>query len=199
MREFSRHQDSELISLIQGNDRDAFTEFYNRHWEGLFTIALKVTKDDDESSDIVQDIFINLWLKRLDLGEIQSINSYLFHAVRNKSLMYIRKNIVRNDYLKSLSLHFSEVRDSLGEQQAANELAVIIDKEVESLPAKMREVYLLSRKEHLSHKQIADQLNISEKTVKKQIGNALKHFKGKLDDHSIISISILSILLFKNS
>lgn len=198
MKDYSKLSDTELSSLIQAGQRNAFTEFYNRYWEPLFTSVLKITRDEDESMDIIQEVFIALWLKRSKLKEIRSIAGYLHNAVRNRGLMYVRANIVRNNYLSSLNQHFSEIRDTLGEQQAAKELELIIQRELDNLPPKMREVFMLSRQEQLSHKEIAQRLNISDKTVKKQINNVLKHFKGKLDDQSIASISILTLLIFKS-
>lgn len=197
MRLYSKLSDAELVALLRQDDRLAFTELYNRHWEMLFTSVLKVTKDDEESMDIVQEIFIALWLKRTELGNIQSISGYLYKAVRNRGLMYIRANIVRNNYLSSLNQHLDEVRDTLGEQQAAKELEMILQQELDRLPAKMREVFILSRQQHLSHKEIAQRLNISDKTVKKQINNALKHFKDKLEDNSITSIALITLLIFR--
>jgi len=197
MRLYNKCSDAELVFLLRQDDRLAFTELYNRHWEMLFTSVLKVTKDDEESMDIVQEVFIALWLKRTELGNIQSISGYLYKAVRNRGLMYIRANIVRNNYLSSLNQHLDEVRDTLGEQQAAKELEMILQQELDRLPAKMREVFILSRQQHLSHKEIAQRLNISDKTVKKQINNALKHFKDKLEDNSITSIALITLLIFR--
>ncbi len=198
MGEFSKLSDLELLDLIRAGNRNAFTDLYNRYWERLFTAVLKVTKDDEESMDIVQEVFIAFWLKRWELTNIQSVSGYLYSAVRNRGLMFIRANIVRNNYLESLSHHFSELQDSVGEQQAVKELELIIQSELDKLPPKMREVYLLSRQENLSHKEIAERLNISDKTVKKQINNVLKHFRDKLDDKSVASISLLTLLIFRS-
>jgi len=166
--------DDDLLLLLQNGEKWAFDEIYARYWEKLFVYLIKVVTDKEEASDILQEIFISLWHRRFSLGGISSLKAYLFMSAKYKSLDYIKENINKNRYLESITVFFDRQNDSMEEQYAADELSILIDKEIDRLPPKMREVFILSRRENLSHKMISEKLMISEKTVKKQINNVLK-------------------------
>jgi RNA polymerase sigma-70 factor (ECF subfamily) len=179
-KDFILCSDDRLLELLSEDNRKAFDLIYSRYWQLLFVYVAKVVTDRDEAKDIVQEIFVSLWLRRANLTEIVSLKAYLLTAARYKGLNYIKDNISRGKYLESLKTFFDYGSDAVNEQMAVNELSVIIDREIENLPPKMREVFILSRKENLSHKLISEKLLISDKTVKKQINNVLKHFRLKL-------------------
>jgi RNA polymerase sigma-70 factor (family 1) len=188
--------DDQLLILLKEDDKGAFDLIYNRYWEQLFLYVAKVVADKDDAKDIVQEVFVSLWFRRLDLDYIFSLRAYLFTAARYKGLTYIKDNINKNKYLDSLKLFFDEEGDSSSQQVEANELSMLIDVEVAGLPAKMREVFILSRKENLSHKLISEKLMISDKTVKKQINNVLKHLRLKLADKYPLLLLYWLIALF---
>ena len=172
--------DTEITDLLKSGDLAAFTEIYNRFKGLLYIYACKITRDDDIAEDLVQDIFIYLWDKRQTINFTSSISSYLYSAVRYKFFDLVDKQKVREDYVNAFQAFLDQ-----GEYQTDNyiiekELSAVIEKEVNNLPAKMREVFLLSRKEYLSNRQIAERLDISEKTVKNQISTALKTLRIKL-------------------
>jgi len=172
--------DTEITDLLKSGDQAAFTEIYNRFKGLLYIYACKITRDDDIAEDLVQDIFIYLWDKRQTINFTSSISSYLYSAIRYKFFDLVDKQKVRADYVSAFQAFLDE-----GERQTDNyisekELSAVIEREVNNLPAKMREVFLLSRKEYLSNKEIAERLDISEKTVKNQISTALKTLKIKL-------------------
>lgn len=172
--------DHHLLKLLRENDKNAFDLIYKRYWEQLFEYALKAVKDNDDAKDIVQEVFVSLWFRRESLHPINSLKAYLFTATRYKGLTYIKNNINKNKYLESLKLFFDQESESVAGQVEADELNLMIQRELEKLPPKMKEVFILSRTEHLSHKLISEKLMISDKTVKKQINNVLKQFRLKL-------------------
>lgn len=192
--------DDGLLALIAKNDRAAFDQLFNLYWKKLFIYAVKIVKDEVEAQDIVQDIFVSLWQRRETLEEIKSFASYLYGAVRFKSMAYIRNNLGKNNYFKSLAHFFEEGRDLINEAFDARELNELLQVEIDKLPPKMKEVFRLSRMEQLSHKEIAEQLNISETTVKKQIQLSLKYFRMVLADRSgVVKLLIAIFLLNKQS
>jgi len=172
--------DAKLLELIQQDNRDAFDQIYNRYWEKLFLYVAKVVRDSEEAQDIVQEVFVSLWERRQKLGTINSLSAYLFAASRYKGLSYVKAHLHKNRYMDSIAAFFSCGDNSLDEQQSVAELATFIDRQIEKLPSKMREIFILSRKENLSYKEISTRLQISDKTVKKQISNALKLFRLKV-------------------
>lgn len=178
---YTGYLDSKLLDLLnEGNDA-AFTEIYDRYWGILYLHAWKMLQDEVAAKDVVQEVFISLWTRSEELKVTGSLSAYLFVAVRNKVLSLIRNNKVRNDYTGLFSLYIEEHRNTTLEQLHEKELLETIEEVIRSMPEKMRRVFELSRKEYLSHRQIAEQLNISEKTVKRQVSNALQILRTQIN------------------
>ena len=169
--------DEKLFDMLCQDNRRAFGEIYSRYWDKLYIYTAKAIRDKEAAKDIIQEIFVSLWQRRQSLKNTQSLSGYLFTAARFKGITYIQRNLKNSGCEASLVAHFTGRQDSLNELLDAKELNTIINKKVERLPEKMKEVYILSRNEQLSYKEIAERLQISDKTVKKQISNALKFFK----------------------
>lgn len=195
-RFWSLMKDNELIALMSQHDKRAFDQIYDRYWEKLFLFLVKVIKNEDDAQDLVQEIFVSLWLRRDNLPVIDSLSAYLFTAARYKGLSYIQANINKNNYLKSLADFLSQPDYSPDQYQAAKELEEVIARKVEGLPSKMRLVYSLSRTEGLSHKQISEKLAISDKTVKKQINNALNQIRLVVPDKN--ATGLIMFAFFKS-
>lgn len=166
--------DEELILRMKSGEQTAFTEIYNRHWEKMASYAIRLTRSEDEAADIVQEIFVSLWNRSAELEIKGTLISYLIKATRNLSLRYIQKNIVKHDFLLRLSAHHKISITDIVEEIIVKELQLKVDDAVTRLPSKMQQIYLLSRNEQLSYREIAELLGIAEGTVKKQISNALK-------------------------
>jgi len=185
--------DTELTALLKEADRNAFTEIYNRNWKLIYAHVYKMLRDEDDAKDVVQEVFGNLWIKAASLKHTNNISGFLYTAARNKVFDLIEKNKVRSDYLGEIASFVSdssiEKIDTIDEQR----ILEILERELQKLPPKMKEIFELSRKENLSHKEIAAKLDISEQTVKKQVHNALKVIKPKLNDMGI-SIAVLILL-----
>lgn len=180
-----------LFRLLCEGDKDAFDQIYSLYWKRLFLYVVKVIRDSEAAEDIVQEIFVSLWLRRLEITEQRTLSGYLFTAARFKGISYVQDQLKKGKHADSLLDHFNASQDGLDDLMAAKELNSIIDKEIEKLPPKMRDVFVLSRRDQLSHKEISEKLQISDKTVKKQINNALKHFKLVLSKDAILCISLL--------
>ncbi len=136
--------------------------------------------DPEEAKDIVQDTFAAIWAKRETIEIKSAINSYLYGSVRNRILDLISHSKVVSKYTNSLESFLETSTRSHDHKLRERELLEMFEHAVAALPEKMREIFELSRTEGLSHKHIAMQLNISDKTVKKQISNAIKAIKLKV-------------------
>lgn len=172
--------DDVLVSLLREGNEGAYTEIYNRYKWLLHTHAYKKLGDKDAASDVVQDLFTSLWLKREDIFLTTTLSAYLYTAVRNRVLNIVEHRIVESKYMDSLSAFANDYVAPADHLVRENQFNAIIEKEIAALPPKMREVFQLSRKHHLSHKQIAEKLDISEHTVTRQVKNALKILKMRL-------------------
>jgi len=175
----SHHCDDILIAQVKKGSKAAFNEIYKRYWAVLYRHARRMIKMEEESQDIIQDIFESLWRNRESLEIRGELSSYLYSAVRYKIFDLLDKGKVRNDYLEKLGGFIHNGTYTIDHILIEKELSERIEREVNFLPRKMREVFELSRKEHLSHREIAERLSLSDQTVKKQIHKALKILKPK--------------------
>ncbi|WP_432711808.1 RNA polymerase sigma factor [Pedobacter sp.] len=187
--------DKDLIALCKKGDPLAFKQIYEQYWQLLYIAAFKVLKDEDEAKDVVQEVFIS-FIDRAGLFEIQtSIAGYLYTAVRYKVLDFISRKKIRENHVASITTFLEENTYRADHHVIEKETIAEIEREIQFLPTKMRQIFELSRKEHLTYKEIADRLNLSDKTVKKQINNALKILKPKLNAYNMIYVLIYFKLL----
>jgi RNA polymerase sigma-70 factor (ECF subfamily) len=187
MTEYKALIDSELAVLFQQQDRKAFEEIYRRYWHPLFLHAYHILDDEDEAQDIIQDLFISFWNKPPTDQIHTSLKSYLYVMVRNKVLNHIRKNKINANFIQLLSTKLTEKDFKTVQDIELKELAVLIDSEIDLLPPRMKQVFEMSRKEFLTHKEIAERLGTSEETVKKQITNSLKLLRVKFNQHLFLA------------
>ncbi len=184
--------DEQLLLQMAGGARQAFTELYKRYWEDLFITAAKALRGKEEAADVVQDVFLSLWNRRNELNIQGSLAAYLHTGVRYKCIHYIEKNITRRDYLVQLAeVVISSPSTNAEINLQLKEIEQTVNKTVAKMPAKMQEVYKLSRQEHLSYKEISDCLNISVETVKKHIQHALNLIRKDMEPYTFIIIILV--------
>lgn len=180
MPAYSSYSDAELTLLLGTGDKEAYAEIYNRYHTVLYLHACRKLQDREDARDVVQELFTRLWFKRGDLQATTNLPAYLYVSVRNRIFDLLARKKTASEYLTSLQ-SFIDQGDYLPDRLVREkELGRLIEGEIASLPPKMRRIFELSRKEHLTHRQIAGQLNLSEQTVKKQVANALKILRIKL-------------------
>jgi len=172
--------DQELSSLLSEGDERAYTEIYERYHSLLYIFANKKLYNKEESEDIVQEVLIAIWNRRFDLTLERSLASYLFTAVRNKALDLFSHRKVESTYVAALQNFIDDAGTSADFLVRENDLRLLIEKEIEALPPRMREVFKLSRKNLLSHREIAIVMDISEQTVSTQIKKALRVLRIRL-------------------
>ena len=188
MNFFSEHSDEELIRLLNNDSQEAFEELYHRHWFHLYQSAFYILQEKAASKDVVQDIFIWLWENRTTL-HISNVKGYLKASVRFKVANYIRSGNIRESFFNAVSkLNPGEPSTSTDDDISLKELQNIIHKAILQLPDKCREVYLLSRDEGLTNRQIAERLGISIKTVEAQMSIALKRLRSTIGVYLILQL-----------
>ncbi len=174
--------DYELIKLMrEKDDKQAFQLLYNKYWDKLYSIALVKVHDEDEVNDIVQDLFVTIWTKRKELNINTHVDLYLYRALKNRITNYYKKKYLTEEKINELSINTSGKTDADAEGICSyKELELIINKELEGMPDKMKQVFLLSRDEQFSSKKISEMLSISDQTVRNQISKAIKRIKIRL-------------------
>ncbi|WP_257669920.1 RNA polymerase sigma factor [Parapedobacter tibetensis] len=188
-----KSENTHRIRNLDTKSESSFSAIYDAYWERLFRFVIRILPDEDDVADVVQETFITFWEARTRLEHIKSVKSYLFVIARNLAFRRFREQLKYGDAANRLIDQYTEGADSTLATIHTRELSAIIDAEVEKLPERMREVFVLSRKEHLSYKEIAERLNISDQTVKKQISKSLRYLRLKLDVDYIPYLAILLI------
>lgn len=169
--------DSELQARVKNRDYQAFEILFDRYWKQLYSFAMRIHKEADVCQDIVQEIFISFWEKHSQ-ETILNLEAYLLRAVRYRVANHIRD-------LKFDSIHLQVLESIPYPVETDKDLIYqdfegIILSEIEKLPPKCRNVFMMSRFETFSNSEIAKKLNISERTVEKHISEAVKFLKSNI-------------------
>ena len=178
-------------NILEGftlKDEKSFEILFKTHYDALVRFVYKYLNDLEESEEIVQDVFYTLWNKSDNLKIQSSIKSYLYQAARNKSLNIIKHNKVKQKHVESIKnsdLDYSEYSN-----MELEELQSKITEALEDLPPKCRQVFELSRFEEKKYREIAEELNISIKTVENHMGKALGILRKSLKEYLPIYLAL---------
>lgn len=186
-------EDEQLLQLLAVNGEQAIDLIFRKYYAFLCKVIYRIIPDEQIAEDLSQEVFFEVWKKRQRLSIKTSLRAYLKRAALNKALNYIRDEKIdfRNAPPKE---GLASNNTTITQQLAADNLQQEIDDAIDSLPEKCRLVFVLSRFEELSYQQIADQLNISIKTVENQISKALKLLRQALSRHLLL-ISLFIALI----
>lgn len=183
--------DQELLVELRSGKEEVFKFIFNRYWKRLYNYAFNIYNDDDVCEDIVQEIFVNLWEKSGEV-EILNLEAYLYRSVKYRIVNHIR------------DLKFTEIQEEIlkkipypsnsGSTMEYEEFETEIFNFIKMLPARCREIFMLSRFDNYTNSEIAKKLNISIRTVEKQISNALSFFKSKINNSHFTVIVTFMLL-----
>ena len=178
--------DEMLIKLMKEGNEDAIKEIYVRYWKPCYLHALRKIRLKETAEELVQNLFVSLWEKRVTLQVIH-LEPYLHSALKYQIISYIRASIVREKYIQSVKMQedgsaplpeSSEAESSL----LLHELTVAIETAIVQLPEKSQLIFRLSRFEHRSNKEISQSMDISEKAVEYHITQSLKLLRLRLKE-----------------
>ena len=184
-------EDSSLLEGLQNGDRASFRAIYDRYSENLFRYAMKVIKNRTVCEDIIQDVFIALWSKR-EKTEISALKPYLFQAVKYQIFNHFRDSKFSSEDLTRLNI--IDVSMNVSQKLEYSELEQRIRNHVDSLPQRCRQIFLLSRYQHKSNKEIAKELDISVQAVKNQISKALAFLRSNLQLEEVVFLFLFILL-----
>ncbi len=169
--------------LISQGDKKAYEQVFRSYYQALCNYASSLLKDMDEAEEVAQNVFYNIWNKRETLQVNASIKAYLYRAVHNDCLNRIKHRKVKTVYAEDYKNTMTGGFDDSSKLLDAKELNALINGAIDSLPEQCGLVFKLSRFEHLKYSEIAEQLQISVKTVENHMGKALKILREKLKDY----------------
>ncbi|MFN8254342.1 MAG: RNA polymerase sigma-70 factor [Bacteroidales bacterium] len=178
---------SAIYDLIEGKEK-AFEYIYNKYAAKVYNFCRKLYLSHDDAEEMVQNVFISIWEHREQINPEKSFDSYLFTITKNRITDLYKKKLVNHAYI-NYTLNQQKDFEFVTENEILfTELNSRLEKAIEKLPDRCKEVFILSRKEEMSYKEIADKLEITESTVNSQITKALK----------ILQSSIFITLIFNN-
>jgi RNA polymerase sigma-70 factor (ECF subfamily) len=182
-------KDQQYFSAIKNGDKESFELLFKAYYQPLCFYATKFLGNNNDAEEIVQDVFINIWEKRNTMTDPLSVRNYLFGAVRNRSLNALKhRKIVDQHKLNNLKTQLEQSNDDFMQEVG---LMKKIYTQIDALPPRRREIFILSREYGLKYREIAEKLNISVKTVEAQMGEALKTLRENLKEYKKMMIGLV--------
>ncbi len=169
-----------MSNLNKISTQKEFQVVYLKFFNGLANYAFSILNNRDAAKDVVQDVFLDLWKKRLNLVIKTSLDAYLVRAVKFKAIDFIRKEKTQQQYVADTGLPEAESPYHFNENDEDTELKKKLSFAIAQLPPKCRQAFLLSRVNGYTYKEIAHEMQISVKTVENQISRAFKLLRQKL-------------------
>lgn len=190
-------KDETLFAQMRLHDAKAFEVLFKRHYKPLCRRVNSMLNDEEATEDVVQQLFIKIWESRETLQTPDSVAAYLFTAARNRALNYIKSQSRKSSNETPLTHLHDEADNRTEENMDAKELQKALYAAIDALPEKRREVFVLSRFEGKSYKEIAEIMQISVKTVEAQMGKALSTLREfiKNNHHNALLIALFMLWL----
>ncbi len=181
----------DLITKLRSGDKNIFNDYFHLHYATLCNYALRFVSNHNDAEDAVQHVFVQLWENRKKLKVEVPLNGFLYKATKNHCLNKIKHLKVRKQHADDVKAKNQLSVAPTYEDVEYLELHQHVAEAVASLPERCRMVFLLSRDEQLSYKEIAEKMKISVKTVETQMGKALKNLRISLSDYLLFIILII--------
>ena len=187
--------DGYLIDSLVQKDEAVFERVFKTHFKNLHAYACTIIREETAAEEVVQQVFFKLWERSKNLSISGSVAAYLYRAVYNESLNYLKHQKVQSQYEQHFTHTMKSETYAAGKKFSMKELEAQLGKAMNELPEQCRTVFQLSRFEELRYREIADHLGISVKTVENHMGKALKILRTKLIDFLPFTVFCLFKLL----
>ena len=182
----------QLAQSLARRDEASFERVFKTHFKNLHAYACSITKEEAAGEEVVQNVFVKLWERSEALSITGSVAAYLYRAVYNESLNYLKHQKVRTAYGQHVVHTMKGENEHAGKGLQLKELEGRLAEAMNELPEQCRTIFQLSRFEELRYREIADRLGLSIKTVENQMGKALKILRVKLVD--FLPLTILGLI-----
>lgn len=179
-----------LLQRAAAGDRGAYAVIYQFYLPKLYHYLYGIIRSKEDTEEILQDIFLKLWENRTDLKEIRTLNSYLYKIARNRLLNVYDHEKVRRKAMTYIGRDGEATVNSTEKDLIFREYGAIVQRALNQLPPKRRQVFEMSVQQELSHAQIAEAMHISKSMVKKQLVAANRYVKDYLQLHAGITVTI---------
>lgn len=190
-------EEKKLVHRLKNDDRIAFEKLFQMYAERIYYFTIKYIKNKEEAEEITQEVFVRLWNRRFDLKTDLSFSSYLFMIAKNAVIDLLRKRQKELNYNDEISSDLNLKSGNTVDSVEYKELSKLVSKSINDLPEKRKQIFLLSRDEGLTYKQISEKLDISIKTVESHMRLALQQLKksiGKEYELILLGFIFLSLM-----
>jgi RNA polymerase sigma-70 factor (ECF subfamily) len=190
------YNEQELIHLIAESDEAAFAKLFDHYRNKIYTVALKLTHSTTVAEEIVEDVFLKIWLRRAVLNEIENFSAYLYTIARNESYK-ILKQIAKNYKIVLLTESNGLLLDNnTQEYLIEREFTSLLQKAIDRLPHQQKQVYQLMKEGDLKRGEVAELLEIKPETVKFHLAQAMKNIRTYCMMYLSSSVGFLLLLSF---
>lgn len=190
----SSYEEKEILSQIAAGDEVAFTRLFKQYHQLLGTYILRFTRSRELTEEIVQDVFMKLWLNRANLTEVVEFRAYLFTVSKNHVLNCLKK--IAKERLITIGLEENELIPDQNETSLESAYYELIDEAIDLLPPQQQKVYLMSRHQRLKYAEIAIKLNLSKETVKKYLQISSDSISSYIRNRLVTKLLLLLINFF---
>lgn len=184
-----------VIKRLICDDKKALDEIYYIFYPRLYTFSKSFLKVDDDINDILQDVFVKIWLHRKNIKNVETFNAYIFTTTKNAIVSYFREKIKIQDFETRLKNRVISEFASSADSFEYDDMKEKADRIIEQLPEKRKEIFKLCREEGLSYKEISEKLGISVKTVEDHIMHANRFIRKHLKEMDLLVLLYCALFL----
>lgn len=168
---------------IDWKSREGYELLFNEHYSRMVSYAYNFLKEQEASEEIAQEVFYQLWINREKTEIKTAISSYLYRAVRNRCINLIKHIDIREKYKAYNSEEIEKADKESTDLLTVNELDKIIRSSIDQMPLQRKKIFLMSRYDEMTYKEIAEKMGLSKKTIENQMGKALQYLREELKDY----------------
>lgn len=188
------HNEKELLASMAAGDAEAFEQLFDAYWDGIYRVAFTLTKSRELSRDLVQEVFLKIWLQRETLPLKDNFTGFLFITARNHILDEMRRQLQRQSFTGHLEAWFAESPLQADQRLLYRESQALLQQALGQLSDQQRQVYLLTRESGWTQDEIAQHLQVSKNTVKTHMSRALAAIRDYLTGHATGILLITALL-----
>jgi RNA polymerase sigma-70 factor (family 1) len=184
-----------VINKMKKGDFKAFEMLYEKYFNTLLLFTLKLVKVRVEAEEIVQNLFLKVWLRRESVDENQNFKAYIYRIAINDVYNYTRKRTIERAYQEHLKNRFEESDQKTMDDIYFSDMQFRIGKLVEKMPPQRRQIFQMNKEQGLTNEEISIVLNLSKRTVENHMYRAISFLKQNIKEGvSVLIFIILSIL-----
>lgn len=171
------HDEKELLLLISGDDTEAFSVLFHQHKDRVYSIAFRLTNSVFLAEELVQDIFMKLWIKRKDLPAVEHFNAWFNTIIRNHLFTLIKQNAAREKRELTYADHTTVFENNTDQYILSKETGELLQKALCNLPPQQHKIYRMVKETGLKKEEVASRLNLSTETVKSHLSKAVRNIR----------------------